>query len=135
MDRQFFKPSPRATSFDDFTPLPPVPVQPPPQHPHPHPPPPRPDGIPDVLFDGMPFEDMVYINRTPPPPPSTKPTKFSRVPPMKHLPLFIGGVQSAPKGATPPPTGGILDKLSSSMDGMMIPILIGGGVLLIILIS
>ena len=122
MDRQFFKPSPHATSFDNFTPLPPVPVQPPPQHPHPPPPTP----------DGMPFEDIAYINRTPPPPPpSSKPTKFAR--PM-NLPPYIGGVQSAPKGAAPPPTDGILNKLSSSMDGMMIPLLIGGGVLLIILI-
>ena len=129
MDRQFFKPSPRATSFDDFTPLPPVVLEPPPQHPHP--PPPRPDGMPDVLFDGMPFEDIVYINRTPPPPPSSKPTKFAR--PM-NLPPYIGGVQSAPKGATPPPTGGILDKLSSPMGNMTLPLLIGGGVLLIVLI-
>ena len=122
MDRQFFKPAPRATSFDNFTPLPPVPLEPPPQHPHPPPPTP----------DGMPFEDIAYINRTPPPPPpSTKPTKFTR--PM-NLPPYIGGVQSAPKGATPPPASGIFDKLSSSMDGMMIPLLIGGGVLLIILI-
>ena len=134
MDRQFFKPSPRATSFDNFIPLPPIPLEPPPHpqpHPHPHPPPPTPDG--------MPFADALFFDpifRPPPPPiPSTKPTKFSRVPPMNHLPLFIGGVQSAPKGATPPPTGGIFDKLSSSMDGMMIPILICGGVLLIILIS
>ena len=122
MDRQFFKPAPRATSFDDFTPLPAVVLEPPPQHPHPPPPTP----------DGMPFEDIAYINRTPPPPPpSSKPTKFAR--PM-NLPPFIGGVQSAPKGAVPPPTDGIFDKLSSSMDGMMIPLLIGGGVLLIILI-
>ena len=129
MDRQFFKPAPRATSFDNFTPLPPVPVQPPPQHPHPHPPPPTPDG--------MPFADVLFFDpifRPPPPPiPSTKPTKLARVHPM-NLPLCIGGVQSAPKGATPP-TDEIFDKLSSSMDGMMIPLLIGGGVLLIILIS
>ena len=125
MDRQFFKPSPRATSFDDFTPLPPVALEPPPQHPHP--PPPTPDGMPfaDVLFLGPIFR--------PPPPsiPSTKPTKFTR--PM-NLPPFIGGVQSAPKGATPPPTGGILDKLSSPMGNMTLPLLIGGGVLLIVLI-
>ena len=130
MDRQFFKPSPHATSFDNFTPLPPVPVQPPPQHPHPHPPPPTPDG--------MPFADALFFDPIfrppPPPPPSNKPIKLARVHPMNHLPLFIGGVQSAPKGATPP-TGGIFDKMSSSMDGMMIPLLIGGGVLLIILIS
>ena len=95
--------------------------------PHPHPPPPTPDG--------MPFADVLFLDpifRPPPPPiPSTKPTKFTR--PM-NLPPYIGGVQSAPKGATPPPASGIFDKLSSSMDGMMIPLLIGGGVLLIILI-
>ena len=115
MDRQFFKPPPNATSFDDFTPLPPVPLEPPQQH----------------NTDGMPFADIVYISRTIPPPPSSKPTKFAR--PM-NLPPYIGGVQSAPKGATPPPTGGILDKLSSPMGNMTLPLLIGGGVLLIVLI-
>ena len=97
---------------------------PPPQTQH------RMDGIP-YRGDENPF--LFNATRTPPPLPSNKPTKLARVHPM-NLPLFIGGVQSAPKGATPPPTGGILDKLSSSMDGMMIPLLIGGGVLLIILI-
>ena len=123
MDSQFFKPPPIGTMMPHSR-------SPPNYTPHPHPPPPTPDG--------MPFADALFFDpifRPPPPPiPSTKPTKFSRGPPMNHLPLFIGGVQSAPKGATPPPTGGILDKLSSSMDGMMIPLLIGGGVLLIILI-
>ena len=84
----------------------------------------------------MPFADVLFLDPIfrPPPPqiPSFKPTKFSRVHPMNQPTLF-GGVQSAPKGATPL-TDGILDKLSSSMDGMMIPLLIGGGVLLIILI-
>ena len=59
---------------------------------------------------------------------------------------FLGGVMSAPKGATPTQgvtegatptqnvTGGITGQISSSMGGMMIPLLIGGGILLIILI-
>ena len=59
---------------------------------------------------------------------------------------FLGGVMSAPKGATPTQdvtkgatptqsvTGGITEQISSSMGGMMIPLLIGGGILLIILI-
>ena len=61
----------------------------------------------------------------------------------------MGGVKSVTKVANSPArdlietlvvatkdvTGGITDKISSSMGGMMIPLLIGGGVLLIILIS
>ena len=60
----------------------------------------------------------------------------------------MGGVQSVTKVANSPArdlietlavatkdvTGGITDKISSSMGGMMIPLLIGGGVLLFVLI-
>jgi hypothetical protein len=94
-----------------------------------------------------------------PQPPMSQPTIFNPHP-------FIGGVQSAPKGATitpgiprppshipnimnpriglsaikkviginGPPDPIIQTAPTSSMNGMMIPLLIGGGILLIILI-
>ena len=60
----------------------------------------------------------------------------------------MGGVQSVTKVANSPArdlietladaakdvTGGVTDKITSSMGGMMIPSLIGGGVLLFVLI-
>ena len=60
----------------------------------------------------------------------------------------MGGVQSVTKVANSPArdlietlavatkdvTGGITDKISESMGGLMLPLLIGGGVLIIILI-
>jgi hypothetical protein len=94
-----------------------------------------------------------------PQPPSSRPTIFN---PQPH----IGGIQSAPKGATitpgiprppshkpniikprndftalkkvvgfnGPPDPIIQTAPTSSMNGMMIPLLIGGGILLIILL-
>ena len=60
----------------------------------------------------------------------------------------MGGVQSVTKVATSPArdlietlagaakdvTGGVTDKITESMGGLMLPLLIGGGVLLVILI-
>ena len=95
------------------------------------------------------FNDIEKAFKSIPPP---KP--LPRIPPPKPLPPpisckeFMGGVQSVSKLATSPArdlipsladatkdvTGGITDTISSSMGGMMIPLSIGGGVLLIILI-
>jgi hypothetical protein len=145
MDRQFFKPPPTATSFDTFTPpaslgLPPV-SQPEPQARQP---------LPHEIDPGM-RQPLPHEIRNPQPPMS-QPTIFNPHP-------FIGGVQSAPKGAisTPgiplPPShkpniikprndftalknvvgfNGPPD--STNTNGMMIPLLIGGGILLIILL-
>ncbi len=87
MDRQFFKPPPVATSFDNFTPPPP----PPPPQPQPEPQPFR-QPLPHEMDAGMPFGNP-FLSR---PPPSSGPTIFNPRP-------FIGGVQSAPKGATSTP--------------------------------
>ena len=140
MDRQFFKPSPTATSFDTFTPLQPLPHE---------------------MDVGMSFRQPLPHEIRNPQPPMSEPTIFNPRP-------FIGGVQSAPKGATSTPgiplppshkpniikprndftalknvigfngppdsTNGIQTAPSSSVGGMMIPLLIGGGILLIILI-
>ena len=95
------------------------------------------------------FNDIEKAFKSIPPP---KP--LPRIPPPKPLPPpisfkeFMGGVQSVTTVATSPArdlietlagatkyvTGGITDKISESMGGMMLPLLIGGGVLLIVLI-
>ena len=140
MDRQFFKPPPMATSFDNFTPPPPPPPQPEPQ------PQPFRLPLPHEMDAGMPFGNP-FLSR---PPPMSQPTIFNPRP-------FLGGVQSAPKGATSTP--GIPRPQSHkpniikprndftalqnvigtngapvSTNGMMIPLLICGGILLIILL-
>jgi hypothetical protein len=81
-------------------------------------------------------------------------TDAFKVPPPKPLPPpisfneFIGGVQSVTKVATSPArdligaiagatkdvTGGITSQISGLTDGLMLPLMIGGGVLLFILI-
>ena len=95
------------------------------------------------------FKDIERAFKSIPPP---KP--LPRIPPPKPLPPpisfkeFMGGVQSVTKVATSPArdlietlagaakdvTGGVTDKISESMGGLMLPLIIGGGVLLIILI-
>ena len=102
------------------------------------------------------------FKRIPPPKPLPPPKVISmrqftdafKIPPPKPLPPpisfkeFMGGVQSISKVATSPArdlistladaakdvTGGVTDKITSSMGGLMLPLIIGGGVLLIILI-
>ena len=95
------------------------------------------------------FNDIEKAFKSIPPP---KP--LPRIPPPKPLPPpisfkeFMGGVQSVTKVATSPTrdlietlagaakdvTGGVTDKITESMGGLMLPLIIGGGVLLIILI-
>jgi hypothetical protein len=79
------------------------------------------------------------LPKIPPPKPLPKPISFNE---------FMGGVQSVTKVATSPArdlietlagatkdvTGGIADKIGGLTDGLMLPLLIGGGVLLFILI-
>ncbi len=144
MDRQFFKPPPTATSFDNFTPPPPPPPQ---SEPQPHQPLPHEM---DVGISDSSGRRLLPHEIRNPQPPMSQPTIFNPRP-------FIGGVQSAPKGATSTP--GIPRPPShkpniikprndftalknvvafngppDSTNGMMIPLLIGGGILLIILI-
>jgi hypothetical protein len=132
MDRQFFKPSPTATSFDTFTPRQPLPHE-------------MDVGI-SHSSDRIPLPHEIRN----PQPPMTQPTLFNPRP-------FLGGIQSAPKGATitpgiprPPSHKPNIDKPRNdftvlkkvigfngppdSTNGMMIPLLIGGGILLIILL-
>ena len=88
------------------------------------------------------------FKRIPPPKP------LPRIPPPKPLPKpisfneFMGGVQSITKVATSPTrdligalagatkdvTGGFADQIGGLSNGLMLPLLIGGGVLLFILI-
>jgi len=95
------------------------------------------------------FKDIDRAFKSIPPP---KP--LPRIPPPKPLPppisfnQFMGGVQSITKVATSPTrdligafagatkdvTGGLTEQLSGLTDGLMLPLLIGGGVLLFILI-
>ena len=95
------------------------------------------------------FNDIEKAFKSIPPP---KP--LPRIPPPKPLPPpisfkeFMGGVQSVTKVATSPArdlietlagaakdvTGGVTDKITESMGGLMLPLISGGGVLLIILI-
>ena len=154
MDRQFFKPPPTATSFDPASlGLPPV-SQPEPQARQP---------LPHEMDVGISDESgrrLLPHEIRNPQPPMSRPTIFNPHP-------FIGGVQSAPKGATitpgiprppsnkpniikpridltalkkvvgfnGPPDPIIQTAPTSSMNGMMIPLLIGGGILLIILLQ
>jgi hypothetical protein len=130
-----------ATSFDNFTPPPPPPPQPDP------PPDPQPfhQPLPHEMDAGMPFGNP-FLSRSNP---ISQPTIFNPRP-------FLGGVQLAPKGATTPGTPlppshkpNIIKPRNDftalknvvgfngppdSTNGMMIPLLIGGGILLIILI-
>jgi hypothetical protein len=79
------------------------------------------------------------LPKIPPPKPLPKPISFNE---------FMGGVQSITKVATSPArdlietlagatkdvTGGLADQIGGLTDGLMLPLLIGGGVLLFILI-
>ena len=67
----------------------------------------------------------------PPPPPQPDPPASNSVPASKAR----GGVQSAPKGPNPitEATIKVIDQMSASVGGI-VPLLIGGGVLLIILL-
>ena len=98
------------------------------------------------------FNDIERAFKSIPPPKPLPP--LPKIPPPKPLPPpisfkeFMGGVQSVTKVATSPArdlietlagaakdvTGGVTDKISESMGGLMLPLIIGGGVLLIILI-
>ena len=148
MDRQFFKPPPVATSFDNFTPPPPPPPQPEPQ--------PR---------EHLALHEMGVGGKTDSRGRLLLPHEvLDQQPPPMSQPPYIGGVQSAPKVAIstpgiprppshqpfinkPQPRTNIpipfMAKLqpepiqnapTSGMGGMMIPLLIGGGILLIILL-
>ena len=95
------------------------------------------------------FNDIERAFKSIPPP---KP--LPKIPPPKPLPKpisfneFMGGVQSITKVATSPArdligalagatkdvTGGIADQITGLTDGLMLPLMIGGGVLLFILI-
>ena len=70
----------------------------------------------------------------PPSPPQPDPPASNSVPALKARPS-LGGVQSAPKGPNPitEATIKVIDQMSASVGGM-VPLLIGGGVLLIILL-
>jgi hypothetical protein len=79
------------------------------------------------------------LPKIPPPKPLPKPISFNE---------FMGGVQSVTKVATSPArdlietlagatkdvTGGITSQIAGLTDGLMLPLMIGGGVLLFILI-
>ncbi len=98
-------------------------------------PPPKPLPKPKVISWG----EFSNAFKVPPPKPLPKPISFNE---------FMGGVQSVTKVATSPArdlidslagatkdvTGGIADKIGGLTDGLMLPLLIGGGVLLFILI-
>ena len=98
-------------------------------------PPPKPLPPPKVIS----MQQFTDAFKVPPPKPLPKPISFDE---------FMGGVQSISKVATSPArdlistladatkdvTGGITSQISSSMGGMMLPLIIGGGVLLVILI-
>ena len=97
--------------------------------PEPLPPPPKPISM-------QQFTDAFKV---PPPKPLPKPISFNE---------FMGGVQSVTKVATSPArdlietlagatkdvTGGITSQIAGLTDGLMLPLMIGGGVLLFILI-
>jgi hypothetical protein len=104
MDRQFFNPPPISMSFDAFVPLPPP-----------------------ISVDYNSFEPPA-----PPQPEESKPMFDLRA--LKARPS-LGGVQSAPKGPNPmtEATIKVIDQMSASVGGI-VPLLIGGGILLIILL-
>jgi len=114
MDRQFFNPPPISMSFDAFVPLPPpISVD---YNSFEPPAPPQPESRP--LFDLRAID-------------SGKLPASNSVPASKAR----GGVQSAPKGPNPitEATIKVIDQMSASVGGI-VPLLIGGGVLLIILL-
>ncbi len=124
MDRQFFNPPPISMSFDAFVPLPPpISVD---FNSFEPPPPPQPESRP--MFDLRPFDSGIIPAPRPDPPASNS------VPALKARPS-LGGVQSAPKGPNPitEATIKVIDQMSASVGGM-VPLLIGGGILLIILL-
>ena len=98
-------------------------------------PPPKPLPPPKVISWGK-FSNAFKV---PPPKPLPKPISFNE---------FMGGVQSVTKVATSPArdlietlagatkdvTGGITSQIAGLTDGLMLPLMIGGGVLLFILI-
>jgi hypothetical protein len=98
-------------------------------------PPPKPLPPPKVIS----MQQFTDAFKVPPPKPLPKPISFNE---------FMGGVQSVTKVATSPArdlietlagatkdvTGGITSQISGLTDGLMLPLLIGGGVLLFILI-
>jgi hypothetical protein len=115
MDRQFFNPPPISMSFDAFVPLPPpISVD---YNSFEPPAPTQPESQP--LFDLRAFDSGKL-----PPASNSVPASKAR-----------GGVQSAPKGPNPiiEATIKVIDQMSASVGGM-VPLLIGGGVLLIILL-
>jgi hypothetical protein len=121
MDRQFFNPPPISMSFDAFVPLPPpISVD---YNSFEPPAPPQPESRP--MFDLRPFDSGKIPASQPNPPESNS------VPALKAR----GGVQSAPKGPNPitEATIKVIDQMSASVGGM-VPLLIGGGILLIILL-
>jgi hypothetical protein len=98
-------------------------------------PPPKPLPPPKVISWG----EFSNAFKVPPPKPLPKPISFNE---------FMGGVQSVTKVATSPArdlietlagatkdvTGGITSQIAGLTDGLMLPLMIGGGVLLFILI-
>ena len=129
MDRQFFNPPPISMSFDAFVPLPPpISVD---FNSFEPPPPPQPESR--LMFDLRPFDSGIIPASQPDPPAFQQPPSNS-VPALKARPS-LGGVQSAPKGPNPitEATIKVIDQMSASVGGI-VPLLIGGGVLLIILL-
>jgi hypothetical protein len=121
MNRQFFNPPPISMSFDAFVPLPPpISVD---YNSFEPPAPPQPESRP--VFDLRAFDSGKLPASQPDPPASNS------VPASKAR----GGVQSAPKGPNPitEATIKVIDQMSASVGGI-VPLLIGGGVLLIILL-
>ncbi len=121
MVRQFFNPPPISMSFDAFVPLPPpISVD---FNNFAPPPPPQSESRP--MFDLRVFDSGKLPASQPDPPASNS------VPASKAR----GGVQSAPKGPNPitEATIKVIDQMSASVRGM-VPLLIGGGILLIILL-
>ena len=98
-------------------------------------PPPKPLPPPKVISWG----EFSNAFKVPPPKPLPKPISFNE---------FMGGVQSVTKVATSPArdlietlagatkdvSGGITSQIAGLTDGLMLPLMIGGGVLLFILI-
>ena len=98
-------------------------------------PPPKPLPPPKVISWG----EFSNAFKVPPPKPLPKPISFNE---------FMGGVQSVTKVATSPArdlietlagatkdvTGGLTSQIAGLTDGLMLPLMIGGGVLLFILI-
>jgi len=96
----------------------------------------------EILPQPLPGETLPFVpspgfsvGPPPPPPHIILPPGIQAFRPLRSTFLSfpsIGGIQSASKGAIPPTSG--TTQTSSPMSGMMIPLLIGGGILLILLI-